>query len=253
MAQPEQGIFGFLRGKVGNLVGRMRYGKFYISRRPTIYKANQTEAARLNRKKFSRRQRFKKELRKDKRIRDFWRVVDAEGLNDNTKLMIRNTPFVTYERILPGAGFTPKSEDKIDVRNIRFQDRNMDFEFKLNRANPKILEPPYDLYAIAIVDRLFELTNEYVLRRKLIAGSLVTMRIENEPTDSYQTVSLYYDEIFCQEICDAEKAYAMVAAIKFNELKNKYEWTDTYFEELFDFVPENIKFDAKGLPFRYND
>ena len=33
----------------------------------------------------------------------------------------------------------------------------------------------------------------------------------------------------------------MVAAIKFNDLKNKYEWSDTFFEELFDFMPDEDK------------
>ena len=33
----------------------------------------------------------------------------------------------------------------------------------------------------------------------------------------------------------------MVAAIKFNELKNKYEWSDTYFEEISDFMPDEDK------------
>ena len=33
----------------------------------------------------------------------------------------------------------------------------------------------------------------------------------------------------------------MVAAVKYNDLKNKYEWTDTFFEELVDFIPEDKK------------
>ncbi len=45
----------------------------------------------------------------------------------------------------------------------------------------------------------------------------------------------------------------MIAAIKFNELKNKYEWTDTYFEEIYDYIAEDKKQDINGRPIRYED
>ncbi len=49
------------------------------------------------------------------------------------------------------------------------------------------------------------------------------------------------DPIIRQQKYIAEKAYLMVAAIKFNKLMNKHEWSDTFFEELFDFMPDDSK------------
>lgn len=45
----------------------------------------------------------------------------------------------------------------------------------------------------------------------------------------------------------------MIAAIKFNENKKKYEWTDTYFEEISDLVPNDMKQEINGRALKFQD
>ncbi|MFA7361640.1 MAG: hypothetical protein WC139_11455 [Candidatus Kapaibacterium sp.] len=253
MARFDSGIFGLMRGKIGNIVARLRYGKVYIARKPGRYKANQTEEAKRNRAVFSRRQRINSRLRKDKGIKKFWEDVDAEGLNGNTKLMIRNTPYVTYERLLPGFGFTPKSEEKVDVKNIRFEGHRIHFDFKIERTKRKKLEPPYDLYCVLVSDRWFEYQTLAIVRRKDVVSATKIQRIENEEPDDFQTVSFIYANDFFKSVEFSERCYVMIAAIKFNELKNKYEWADTYFEEVSELVPNDLKQEVNGRNWRFDD
>lgn len=240
MAEFDSGVFGFLRGKIGTVVSRLRYGKVYVSAKPLKYKTK-SDKVKLARKIFSRRQRFNSRLRKDQKIQTFWRAIDADGLNNNTRLMIRNQPFVEYERLLPGCGFTPVCEDKTIVRNISMDELDISFEFKLERANPKHLEPPYELFCVFVLDRLFKYTHEGRIREKTITADVSYQTIESESPDTFIPVKFRPNHIIRQEKYLAEKAYIMVAAIKFNELKNKYEWSDTYFEELFEFMPDESK------------
>lgn len=240
MAQFDSGVFGFLRGKVGTLISRLRYGKVYVAAKPLKHNI-QSEKLKLAQKVFSRRQRLNTQLRKDKKIQAFWKAVDTEGLNDNTKLMKRNQPFVAYECILPGCGFTPLSDDKIIVKNVHFEKYEIVFDFKLERANPKKLEPPYDVYCILLLDRYFKNSGSGLIRHKMIFGETGFCTFESETGDSFQEFRYKHEGTVNRIRMYAEKAYVMVAAIKFNELKNKYEWSDTYFEELFDYVPEEEK------------
>lgn len=253
MAQFDSGVFGFLRGKIGTIVSRLRYGKVYISAKPLKYKTK-SDKVKLARKIFSRRQRLNSWLRKDKKIQAFWRTIDADGLNNNTRLMIRNQPFVEYERLLPGCGFTPLCDDKMLMRNVTMDEMDISLEFKLERANPKHLEPPYELFCIFILDRLFAYSHEGRVREKTITASTTFQTIENESPDDFMTVKFRPDHIIRQEKYLAEKAYIMVAAIKFNELKNKYEWSDTYFEEIFDYMPdEDKKMKWNGITLKLED
>ena len=250
MAQFDSGVFGFLRGKIGTIVSRLRYGKVYVSAKPLRYKTK-SDKVKLTRKIFSRRQRLNSKLRKDKKIQAFWRAIDADGLNNNTRLMIRNQPFVEYERLLPGCGFTPISDDKIIVRNISIGESESSFEFKLERANPKVLEPPYDVFCISIVDRIYINSTDGLMREKTISSDTKFITIEKEQIESFIPVRISQNNEISKYKYYAEKFYFMVAAIKFNELKNKYEWSDTYFEELFNIIPEDkkIKWDEKKYKF----
>jgi len=240
MARYDSGVLGFLRGKIDNIVGRLRYGEVYVAKRPLKYNTK-SDKVKFTRKVFSRRQRLNSQLRKDPKIVSFWKSVNAEGLNDNTKLMIRNKPFVSYERLLPGCGFTPVNDDKIFVNNIVVEELDIKFVYKIERANPKILEPPYDVFCILILDRLFEYTPHGRIRHKTIAAASAFQTIENETQGTFMPVTVRPNHIIRQEKYLAEKAYVMVASIKFNELKNKYEYSDTYFEELFDFMPDKAQ------------
>lgn len=240
MARFDSGVFGFLKGKIGSIVARMRYGEVYIAEKPLKYKIK-SEKLKLTQKVFGRRQRLNTQLRKNKKIQALWKAIDAEGLNNNTKLMIRNKPFVSYERLLPGCGFTPVSDDKIIVNNIHFEGFDIVFDFKIGRANPKKLLAPYEVFCILLFDRLLHNSGMGLIRDKVIFGATGFNTFDNETTDSAQTFRfMYIDEIHSRRYI-AEKAYVMIAAIKFNEMKNKYEWTDTYFEELQNYVPENKK------------
>lgn len=253
MAQFDGGIFGFLRGKIGTIVARNRYGKTYLAVKPLKYKANQTKEAKLNRNIFSRRQRLNKVLRRNDKIRKFWKDVEADGLNDNTKLMKRNTDFVEYERIVKGAGFTPVSENKLEINNYDFDCRILKIEFKINRSTEKIIEPPYEVFCIGIIDRYFLKVDTYFQRMKEIYGVTRYHLIENEEPDKFNILTFDFGDIFRQKCLLSEKSYFMMAAIKYNELKNKYEYTDTYFEEIFDYIPIDRKIDLNSKPIKYND
>jgi len=252
MAQFDSGVFGFLRGKIGTIVSRLRYGKVYVSAKPLKYNTK-SDKVKTTRKVFSRRQRLNHELRKHEYIRSFWKAVESEGLNENTKLMIRNKPFISYDRLLPGCGFTPLGNDKVLVRNISIGEKDSTFEFKLERDNPKLLEPPYDVFCIFIVDRMFQNTVDGLMREKTIIGDINFVTIEKEPEDSFIPVKITQQYQMVQHKYYAEKAYFMVAAIKFNELKNKYEWSDTYFEELFDFIPEDKRIKWLENKYKFED
>lgn len=240
MARFDSGIFGFLRGKIGTVVARMRYGKVYMAVKPSSYNMK-SEAARLNRKLFSRRQRFNHEIRKHPKIKAFWKVVESDGLNDNTKLMIRNKDFVTYEKLIPGFGITPVSDSKILLKNINAGEVFLTFDFKLDRSNPNVLNPPYDIFSVLISDRNFNNTVDGLIRNKRIYADTNFITIEKETDDVFQHVSFMQDTTIRQIKYVSERLYLLVAVVKFNDMKNKYEWTDTYFEELFDFIPDDKK------------
>jgi hypothetical protein len=240
MARFDSGVLGYMKGKIGTIVARIRYGEVYIAPKARKYKIK-SENLKLAQKVFGRRQRLNTQLRKDKKIQAFWKAIDSSGKNDNTKLMKRNHSFVAYERLLPGCGFTPVCDDKIVVKNVVVEELDIKFKYKLERDNPKILEPPYDVFCIFILDRLFQYTNDGRIRHNVIVADTTFQAIENEPSGTFIPVAVCPDHIIRQQKYLAEKAYIMVAAIKFNELKNKYEWSDTYFEEISDFMPDEDK------------
>jgi hypothetical protein len=155
--------------------------------------------------------------------------------------MKRNHSFVEYERLLPGCGFTPVSDDKIIVKNIVVEELDVKFEFKLELNNPKILEPPYEVFCIFILDRLFQYTGSGRIRHNVFEADTTYQTIEIEPSGTFIPVTVRPGDTIRKHKYVAEKAYIMVAAIKFNELKNKYEWSDTHFEELSDFMPDEDK------------
>ncbi len=253
MARFDSGIFGLMRGKIGTIVARLRYGKVYISSKPGKHKAKQTEAAKRNRAIFSRRQRFNSKLRKDKRIKKFWETVNSEGLNGNTKLMIRNTPYVAYERLLPGFGFTPKSGEKIAVRNLGFEGNRVHFDFKIERTKRKKLEPPYDLYCVVLSDRWFVYGFDTIIRNKGVNSLVSVKSIESAQPENFQNVSFVYDRGYLSSAYLSERCYVMIAAIKYTELKNKYEWTETYFEEISDLIPNDRKQEINGRALKFED
>ena len=250
MARFDSGVFGYMKGKIGTIVARIRYGEVYIA--PKALKYNiKSEKLKLAQKVFGSRQRLNTQLRKDNKIQDFWKAIDSSGKNDNMKLMKRNQPFVAYEGILPGCGFTPLSDNKIIVKNLHFDGFDVVFDFKLERADAKKLEPPYEVFSILLLDRSFQNTQYGLIRQRTLYGETVSLTFENELQDSFRTFRhLYFDSVHNRMYC-AEKAYILIAAIKFNELKNKYEWTDTYFEELLDYVPDDkkIKWDTRIYKF----
>jgi hypothetical protein len=238
MARFDSGVFGYLRGRIGSIVARMRYDEVYIAPKALKYKIK-SEKLKFAQKVFGRRQSFNKQLRQNKKIQAFWKSVDAPGKNDNMKLMIRNKPFVAYEGILPGCGFTPINDNKIIVKDFHFDGNYGVFDFKLERADSRKLEPPYEVFSILMLDRELEDTKYGIIRHKSLFGDAVSLTFENEPQDSFQTFRCLHIGAVHNRMYRAEKAYILIAAIKFNELKNKYEWTDTYFQELHNYIPED--------------
>ena len=235
MARFDSGVLGFLRGKIGTIVARKRYGEIYVSRKPEKINANQTKAAKDNRVRFKRIQRLSHEIRRHTELRTFWKAVDAEGLNDNTKVIKRNSKLVTHEELLPGCGITPKSDNVLEVKNVEIHNYRVSFDFKLNRANPKVLEPPYDVFLFLLFEKIVHPTFP-----KEFYSAFRVHRIEEEPADDFIHIISRYDGISRQYADYAEKRHAMVAVIKFNELKNKYEYSDTDFSEITYFVSENM-------------
>jgi len=238
MARFDGGVLGFLKGRIGTIVARMRYGEVYISPKALKYKIK-SEKLKFAQKVFGRRASFNKQLRLNKKIQAFWKSVDAPGKNDNMKLMIRNQPFVAYDGIVPGCGFTPQSDNKIIVKDFHFDGNYGVFDFKIERADNRKLEPPYEVFSILMLDRELEDTKYGIIRHKSLQGDTVSMTFENEPQDSFQTFRSLHIGAVHNRMHTAEKAYILIAAIKFNELKNKYEWTDTYFQELQNYIPED--------------
>jgi hypothetical protein len=233
MARFDSGVFGFLRGKIGTLVARKRYGETYVSRKPGKIKANQTKAAKDNRVRFKRIQRLSHEIRVYPELRAFWKAVDADGLNDNTKVIKRNSMLIRHDVLLPGCGITPKSDNILEVKNVEIHNYRVSFDFKLNRANPKALEPPYDVYMFL----LFEKIKDDIVPKEF-TSVLTIHKIEEEPSDDFIHIISRYKDVPRQHAELAVKRHAMVAVIKFNELKNKYEYSDTNFSEINYFVSQ---------------
>ncbi|MFA5012253.1 MAG: hypothetical protein WC644_09925 [Ignavibacteria bacterium] len=254
MARFDSGILGYMRRKVGKIVARIRYNKVYIAQKPEKIKVSQTQKSINNRAVFSRRQRLNSALRKDKRIQEFWRKTEAQGLNDNTKLMIRNKPFVNKDFLLPGCGFTPPSKNKIIVNNIDYSSYNLAFDFKIERSDKKVLEPPYNIWAVVIVDIYYEDCIRYILRNKNIVTKSEYTTVDSEPTDTFINILINYNNNVFREIANiADKLYVMIAAVKYNELKNKYEWSDTFFQDISHFAYKRENFLALSLPCKYQD
>jgi hypothetical protein len=235
MARFDSGVFGFLRGKIGTLVARKRYGETYVSRKPGKIKANQTKAAKDNRERFKRIQTLSHEIRRHKELRDFWKAVDADGLNDNTKVIKRNSMLIRHDVLLPGCGITPAGDNVLEVKNVEIHNFRVSFDFKLNRANPKALELPYDVYLLLLFEKI-----QHHSYPKEFYSALIIHRIEEEPSEEYTRIISKYDDISRQNAEVAVKRHAMIAVIKFNDLKNKYEYSDTNFSEITNFVSEKI-------------
>ena len=235
MARFDSGVLGFLRGKFGTLVARKRYGETYVSRKPDKINANQTQAAKDNRTRFKRTQRLSHEIRRHPYLRAFWKAVDAEGLNDNTKVIKRNSKLITHDLLLPGCGITPKSDNGLEVKNLEIHNYRVSFDFKLNRANPKALEPPYDVCIFLLFEKVP--VGGYT---KEFHSAFKFHRIEEEHSDEFIRVISRYDDVSRKNADVAQKKHAMVAVIKFNELKNKYEYSDTDFSQITYYVSETI-------------
>jgi hypothetical protein len=71
MAQFENGVLGYMKGKIGTIVARVRYGEVYVSKKARKYNIK-SENLKLAQKVFGRRQRLNAQLRKDKKIQAFW-------------------------------------------------------------------------------------------------------------------------------------------------------------------------------------
>jgi len=251
MARFESGILGNVKGKIGNIIARLRYGEVYIA--PKTKYDIKSEKLKFSQKVFSRRQRFNSELRKNLKIQEFWKAIDAPGKNDNTKLMKRNKPYVEFERLLPGCGFTPDSDNKIVVRNVHFERFDLVFDFKIHREDDNKLEPPYDVFSILVLDRVFENSIDGLIRHKTLYCETVSLTFENDSRDSFQTFKhLYFDSVH-NRMYRSEKAYILIAAIKFNETDYKYEWSDTYFEELQNYIPDDKKINWDKHKYKFYD
>lgn len=239
MARFKSYLPGDITGKFGKLVYKSRYGSSYISRLPEFYNANKTEAALENRRKFSRRQRLNSGLRKDKRLVELWKASDAEGLNDNAKMMRRNTPFVTSKNFLPGLGFTPHSDNKLVVRKVSFVGKNVNFEFKINRKNKSAFKTPYDICCVIIYDGTHEHGVISTYKFKHIVTQYEYLTITKDSGKDFLKASILMTSPETNYKHFAEKILLMAAAIKQKHGKKKYEWTETFFEDITDIIPEN--------------
>lgn len=238
MARFRSDLPGDVSGKYGKIAVRNRYGKSYISKLPEIYKANQTQAALNNRIKFSRRQTLNSSLRIDKKLVEFWKASDAEGLNDNARLMRRNTPFVEIDRLLPGLGFTPSSGNKMVIKNVSYMGKTVSFDYKILRKNKSALKAPYDICCVMVYD--WNNKNNHDLKCKFtrIYTHSEYLPVTKDSGKDFRQVSFMLKDPASGFVEGAERIYFMAAAIKQKQGKKKYEWTETFFEEI---PPDRIK------------
>ena len=227
MARLESGAFGKFRGAIGNIVGRIRYGKHHIALRRDKIKISNSKGCVDNRSEFSRNHHLTHTIRSHKELKDFWDIVDADGVNGYTRVQKRNLRFIKVDDIPPECGFTPPG-DLIEISNLKVTDLVLEFDIRLNRSNPKFLEPPYRVYS------LFVFTDADKPPKENLIGSLLnTQTVENETPDGINHISLSYSNALISNQEYFHKTYIMIAIIKFNELKEKYEWSATYTNRLY--------------------
>jgi len=226
MARLESGAFGKFRGAIGNIVGRIRYGKHHIALRQDKIKISNSKGCVDNRIVFSRNHHLSHTIREHIQLKNFWDIVDADGVNGYTRVQKRNLKFIKVDDIPPECGFTPPG-DIIKITNLKINDLVLEFDIKLNRTNPKYLEPPYDVHS------LFVFTDaDRPPKDNLISSLFKTQTVEKETPDGITHISLSYPDTLISNQEYFHKTYIMIAIIKFNELKEKYEWSGTYTKRL---------------------
>lgn len=226
MARIEAGPLGKFRGAIGSIVGRIRYGKHHIALRQHKIKISKSKGSVDNRSEFSRNHHLTHIIREHKQLKEFWDKVNADGVNGYTRLQKRNLKLMQVEDIPPECGFTPPG-DLIEITDFKIDDLEVEFGIKLNRSKQKYLKPPYDVYSLLI------LTDADRPPKDNIMGSLLkTQTIAEENPDGINHISLSYPSNLWSYKKYFSKMYIMIAIIKFNELKQKYEYSNTYLKRL---------------------
>lgn len=117
MAELRGNVMGVLRGSLGNITGRVRYGKNYFSAKPASFKMPLDEASVARRAKFKLAVKFCSIALKNNKIKNIWRP-----LAKNEKLVFQHLVPINYNLfknndlsnsniITPPDGFAPRILD----------------------------------------------------------------------------------------------------------------------------------------------
>jgi hypothetical protein len=158
MARLEKKVFGEIRGRVGNIVGKVRNGKQYIASRPSKYTMSKAPHEVDKRNKFKVNGLFAKAIKENNILYNIWdkeKAPAASAYNKickiNFKLCGSDRPSV-QNKITPGGFDLPVEsityqQDKIEVELMPFDilpdEKRVIFILLVSFYDPKKKELPY--------------------------------------------------------------------------------------------------------------
>ena len=138
---------GRVRGKVGDVVLKIRDGKSYVSRAPKKYKKTTKEYAIDNRDRFSMIVNFSKVVNKSEVLKPFWAKSKFKGKSAYSKIFSANHVNTGINHIDIFARIAP-SEYILVLQKIILDESNLKVEFETGLRLPEIFPIPYSAVAI---------------------------------------------------------------------------------------------------------
>ena len=110
MARLEKRVLGEIRGRVGNIVGKVRNGKQYIASRPTKYRMSKTPYEVDKRNRFKVNGLFAKAIKESKLLYNIWDKEKAPAASAYNKICkinfkICNTNRPSVQNLITPGGF----------------------------------------------------------------------------------------------------------------------------------------------------
>ena len=120
MARLEKKVLGEIRGRVGNIVGKVRNGKQYIASRPSKYTMSKAPHEVDKRSRFKVNGIFAKAIREDKLLYSIWEKEKAPAASAYNKICKVNFKLCRTERPSDENIITPSGFD-LPVENISYR------------------------------------------------------------------------------------------------------------------------------------
>ncbi len=108
MAQVASSIIGGLRGRIGNYILRIRYGKQFAYLRPLKHRASKSAAAKRARRNFASTVALARSANAVPKLKEIWKNAKVPGINSYQRLIKNNAKLVSDGLLTTSNKITPE-------------------------------------------------------------------------------------------------------------------------------------------------